>query len=445
MRLKTLMSANSGTEQASLAGGLYNAVWGLVAAVCRPALWLGRWRGRSGDWLAGKLGLQPAATDGPRCWVHACSVGEVAVALRCMDALRTARPELRFTLTTVTPEGHRLASARVGAPDALEWFPFDARGVMRRAFDRLRPEFVLLIEVELWPNHLRAAQARGIPVFVINARLAAREANRYRLAGKFMRQVFAIPHLVCAQTAEDAERFAALGARNAVVTGNLKFDPPAAAAPAPRGGRPDDLILLGASTHEGEERILLDVLASARQRFPGLRLILAPRHPQRAALIADMARREGLTVSLFSAKNEEGESDCLVVDTIGDLPGLFARATVAFMGKSLTARGGQNFLEAVEAGCPVVFGPHMENFAEAADLFLSADAVRQAGNPDELGALVAKLLDDAKDRHALSNRAGKLLGQRRGATRRSMELVLDRLADRRTFTDHEQHGNTQAQ
>jgi 3-deoxy-D-manno-octulosonic-acid transferase len=362
-----------------------------------------------------------------------------------MDALRGARPELRFTLTTVTPEGHRLASARVSAPDAVEWFPFDARGVMGRAFDRLRPEFVLLIEVELWPNHLREAQARGIPVFVINARLAAREANRYRLAGKFMRQVFAIPHLVCAQTAEDAERFAALGARNIVVTGNLKFDPPTATAAASPRERPDDLILLGASTHEGEERILLDVLASARQKFPDLRLILAPRHPQRAETIADMVRREGLSVSLRSADNEVRETDCLVVDTIGDLPGLFARATVAFMGKSLTARGGQNFLEAVEAGCPVVFGPHMENFAEAAGIFLSDDAVRQVANPGELGVVVLTLLGDAEDRRTLSSRATKLLRHHRGATRRSIDLVLGRLSDQPTFTDHRQHGNTQAQ
>jgi len=440
-----IMSANSGTERAPLVGGLYSAVWGVVAAACRPVLWLDRWRGRSGDWLAGKLGLQPAATDGPRCWIHACSVGEVAVALRCMDALRTARPELRFTLTTVTPEGHRLASARVSAPDAVEWFPFDARGVMSRAFDRLRPEFVLLIEVELWPNHLREAQARGIPVFVINARLAKREAKRYRMAGKFMRQVFAIPCLVCAQTAKDAERFAALGARNVVVAGNLKFDPPLGAAPASPRTRPDDLILLGASTHEGEERILLDVLASARQRFAGLRLILAPRHPQRAETIADMVRREGLSVSMRSVRNEVWETDCLVVDTIGDLPGLFARATVAFVGKSLTARGGQNFLEAVEAGCPVVFGPHMENFAEAAGIFLSADAVRQVASPGELGAMVARLLGDAEDRHALSSRAADLLGRHRGATRRSMDMVLGRLSDQPTFTDHRQHGNNQAQ
>jgi len=439
------MSANSGTERAPLVGGLYSAVWGVVAAACRPVLWLDRWRGRSGDWLAGKLGLQPAATDGPRCWIHACSVGEVAVALRCMDALRTARPELRFTLTTVTPEGHRLASARVSAPDAVEWFPFDARGVMGRAFDRLRPEFVLLIEVELWPNHLREAQARGIPVFVINARLAPREANRYRMAGKFMRQVFAMPSLVCAQTAEDAERFAALGARNVVVAGNLKFDPPTAAAPDSHRTRPDDLILLGASTHEGEERILLDILASARQRFPDLRLILAPRHPQRAETIADMVRREGLSVSLRSVNNKVWDTDCLVVDTIGDLPGLFARATVAFMGKSLTARGGQNFLEAVEAGCAVVFGPHMENFAEASDIFLSADAVRQVANPDDLGVAVAALLANAEDRHALSSRATELLGRHRGATRRSMDLALGRLSDRPTFTDHRQHGNKQGE
>jgi 3-deoxy-D-manno-octulosonic-acid transferase len=441
----TLMSANSGTEQASLPGGLYNAVWGLVAAVCRPAVWLDRWRGKRGGWLEGKLGLQPAAPAGPRCWIHACSVGEVAVALRCMDALRTARPELLFTLTTVTPEGHRLASAHVSAPDAVEWFPFDARGVMRRAFDRLRPEFVLLIEVELWPNHLREAQARGIPTFVVNARLTAREAGRYRLAGKFMRQVFALPRLVCAQTAEDAERFAALGARNVVAAGNLKFDPPTATAPASPRGRTHDLILLGASTHEGEERILLDVLASARQQFPDLRLILAPRHPQRAQPIADMVRRERLTVSLLSANNEEGESDCLVVDTIGDLPRIFARATVAFIGKSLTARGGQNFLEAVEAGCPVVFGPHMENFAEAADIFLLDDAVRQIANPEELGVMVARLLGDAEDRNAIANRATGLLRQHQGATRRSIDLVLGSLSGQPTFTDHQQHGNNQPQ
>lgn len=418
----TRMSASIGVE---LVQRLYDGAWNTFAAVCLPRLWLARARGHRTAKIHGKFGFYETGPAGPRCWIHACSVGETSVALRCMTELRAVRPDLQFTLTTQTPEGHALAAARLARPDDVQWFPFDTRSAVRRAFDRIRPEFVILVEVELWPNHLRAAQERDVPVFVINARLTDREQRRYRLAAVLMRRAFAVPRLVCAQTADDAARFTALGAGRVVVAGNMKFDPLPAATGSPDAAAAttlrDRTVLLGASTHEGEEEVLLDVFQATKRKQTDLVLVLAPRHPQRAAKIAAMARRRGLGVSFASAPRA---ADCVVVDTIGELPGLYAHATLAFVGKSLTARGGQNFLEAVAGGCPVIFGPHMENFTEAADLFLAEDAVTQIADARALGESVAELLAAPERRAALAAKASSLLERHRGATRRTVERIL---------------------
>ncbi|MBE2179386.1 MAG: 3-deoxy-D-manno-octulosonic acid transferase [Chthoniobacterales bacterium] len=439
------MSASTGS---SPAGIIYDAAWGAVAAVCRPALGFARLREARGSWIAAKLGIHAPAGDGPCCWIHACSVGEVAVALRCIAALRAARPGLRFVLTTVTPEGRILADRSVSPPDRVEWFPFDARSAIRRAYDAFRPEFVVLVEVELWPNHLREACERDIPVFVVNARLSGNDERNYRRAGAFIRRIFALPELVCARSMEDASRFQRLGARNVVVTGDMKLDPPprtSSGSPADSVILPDAPVLLGASTHPGEEDVLMDVFQSCRRAVPDLVLVLVPRHPARAGTIRAAASRHGFRV----ASGSETAPDCWVVDAIGHLPRLYSMATVAFVGKSLTARGGQNFVEAVEAGCPVVIGPHMDNFAGTTHAFLSANAVLQVHDAESLALAAETLLLDPGCRELLITRATAVLRNARGATQRTVQRLLDQLGARTDtssgFTVQEPHGKEHAE
>lgn len=416
------MSVSTGVDTARISQAAYSSAWTVAAALCRPVLWASRLLRLDAGRLEGKLGLHASAGKAaPTCWIHASSVGEAGIALRCMDALRRARPELRFILTSVTPEGRAFARQRVRTPDLTAWFPFDAPACVRRAYEAFAPAFVVLCEVELWPNHLREARARGIPVFVVNGRLSERDARNYRMGGRFIRNVFALPDLVCARSEEDAAHFSGLGARHVVVSGDMKFDPlPGTAAGQTASVRlPDESpVLLGASTHPGEETMLLDIFRSCRAEFPKLLLVLVPRHPARAATIRSEARRLGLT----------GDSDFVVVDAVGQLPELYQKSTVAFVGKSMTARGGQNFLEAVEAGCPVVFGPHMENFAEAAMEFVRAEAVRQAGDGDELAGCIRELLRDPELRSSLRRRASAVLQARQGATARTVRLIQEHLS-----------------
>lgn len=419
------MCAKTGSNPllARIAALLYDGVWCAAAALWAPFAACAA-RGRSGKARAReKLGYFGPRGDGEVCWIHACSVGEVGVALRLIGALRARLPRLRFALTTVTREGHALASARLAAPDRVLWFPFDSAGAMRRAYDCLDPRFVVLVEVELWPNHLRVARSREIPVFVVNARLTPQDERNYRRAGAFMRQAFAVPRTICARSPEDAQRFAALGATNTIVTGNMKYDAAPAtsaahAAPAKRASAP---VLLGASTHEGEEEILLALAQRLRRDHPGLILVLAPRHTERARSVHALALHQGHRPAYTSAP--ERGADCLVADRIGILPKLYAEATLAFVGKSLSARGGQNFLEAVEQGCPALFGPHMENFAQDARAFVEAGAAVQVSDESALESAVAALLGDAEKRSEMSAVALGLLRSKRGATQRACDTI----------------------
>lgn len=414
------MCANIGAEAARR---LYDAAWSILTAGTRIAC-------RRDTKLRERSGFYSAPQPGPRCWMHACSVGEVGVALRCIAALRAARPELLFTLTTGTPEGRALADSRLEPKDHVAWFPFDSRSAMRRAYERLRPKFVVLVEVELWPNHLREAQARDIPVFVVNGRMSRRDERAYRRAGEFMRRVFAIPRLVCAQTEEDADRFLSLGASRVVVCGNMKFDPLPGSqthAPVPLPHLAGGPVLLGASTHDGEEKFLLETALQIRRTIPALLPVIVPRHPRRAPAIKELAGRLGFRAVLCSQSDAVPAADCVVVDTVGQLPAWYAHAAVAFVGKSLTARGGQNFLEAVEAGCPVVIGPHIEHFAGASRAFVAAGAVAQEADAGSVAHRLAGILGSPEQGRMMAQKASQILRDNRGASGRTAALILDTL------------------
>ena len=366
-------------------------------------------------------------------WLHAVSVGEVNIALKLANALRALEPDLHCVLTTTTTTGFALA--RKTAPLWIEvmYTPLDYWPIMRRAFSVIRPVRIVLVEAEVWPNLAAAAHARRIPLGLVNARLSPRSERRFRWFRFFVAPTFRLLDLVCVPERRDIERWAALGVpRNRMhVTGSIKFDTDvqaqskAVAASVLDAFGPDSLVLFGGSTHRGEEEILVKVFLRLRQQFPSLRLFIAPRHVERLQEIRAQLGAMPLRVTLASEAIAEGAADvdCMLLDTTGELQRWYGIATVVFTGKSLTAHGGQNPVEPILAGKPVVFGPHMENFATLAETLVSNNAAKQVNDSDSLERAVGELLRDGESRQCLVENAHAALNEHKGGTARTAKLV----------------------
>ncbi len=369
-------------------------------------------------------------------WLHAVSVGEVNIALKLANALRTLESDLRCVLTTTTTTGFALA--RKNAPPWMEivYTPLDYWPIMRRAFSVIRPARILLIEAEVWPNLAGEAHMRQIPLVLVNARLSPRSERRYRRFRFFVAPIFRLLDLVCVPEEEDIERWAALGVLpdRIHVTGSIKFDPDVqpqsqAVATTLRDVLPavssDSLVLFGGSTHRGEEKILAGIFLRLRQQFPSLRLFIAPRHVERLQEIRADLGVFPLRVALASESRQgrDADADCILLDTTGELQRWYGIATVVFVGKSLTAHGGQNPVEPIFSGKPVVFGPHMENFAMLAKRLVSNNGAIQIADTDSLEGAVAELLRDANARKRLVQNARAILNEHQGTTARAAALV----------------------
>jgi 3-deoxy-D-manno-octulosonic-acid transferase len=345
-------------------------------------------------------------------------------------------------LTTTTTTGFALAHKT--APPWIEvmYTPLDYWPIMRRAFSVIRPARIVLVEAEVWPNLAAAARSRRIPLALVNARLSPRSERRYRRFRFFVAPTFRLLDVVCVPERRDVERWAALGVpRNRMhVTGSIKFDPEvqaqghtvAASVPAsPKldGGldafRAGPLVLFGGSTHRGEEEILVRVFLRLRGQFPSLRLFIAPRHVERLQEIRAQLGAMPLRVTLTSEALtcDAAEADCMLLDTTGELQRWYGIATVVFIGKSLTAHGGQNPVEPILAGKPVVFGPHMENFATLAKTLVSKNAAMQVNDTDSLERAVGELLRDSESRQLLVKNAHAALNEHKGGTARTAKLV----------------------
>lgn len=374
-------------------------------------------------------------------WIHAVSVGETMMALELARSLQSARPGLRVLLSTTTSTGLDVARSRISDGMELIYYPIDLPGAVRRSLEAVRPERVVLVDKDFWPNMATECYRRSIPVSIVNARLSPRSERRYRqwrgLAGPF----FAMLHRVCVQESEDIERWAGLGVRLDAIrnTGSLKFDTAAPAAPSRAiafrallekiGVTPGVPVLLGGSTFPGEETVLCRVLLALRPRFPEAFLILVPRHVERVAEIVPEVRQIGLPCLLRSeletVSRPAVRPDVLIVDTTGELRDWYAVATACFIGKSLLAVGGQNPAEPVLAGCPVLVGPHMENFEALVRQFLAANGVIQVHNEAELAGGFECLLADPARGAALTARALSVLQMHAGANRRTAGVLLE--------------------
>jgi 3-deoxy-D-manno-octulosonic-acid transferase len=379
-----------------------------------------------------------------RCWIQAVSVGEVNVALIFIAALRRKLPPLRIILTTTTSTGYTLAYERLPQEVELLYFPQDFPWSVRRAYDLIQPDFIVLMESELWPNHLWTGARRRVPIFLVNGRMSPRSARRYRRWKWLSQKVFSELMLVCAQSQEDADNFTALGvpAHRVHATGNLKYDaslPQAAVQQVdPRqllnliGVSPAQPILVAGSTHPGEEEILLDVFKELRVQFPRLFLVLVPRHVERTREVVDLAKRKQIKFVLRSEITAElaptaKPYDCLIVNTTGELKWFYEIATVIFVGKSLVGQGGQNIVEAAVSGHPVIFGPNMQNFRAIARQFIAESACVQIQNAGELRRAVQELLENAERRQVIVAAANRVIQSNVGATQRSIELIAENL------------------
>ena len=379
-------------------------------------------------------------------WLQAVSVGEMLVALKLLTALRAHEPGLPLVLSTTTTTGYALVAGRVPSDVVVLYTPIDLRGAVRRAFAAIRPSQLVIVDGGLWPNQLWTARDRTIPTALVNARLSPRSERRFRRFRRMASTLFGSLDLVCVPEESDRARWHSLGVPLDRIeqTGSIKFDdaPPTGAPSdstdtshadqpararllATLSGSPNALVLLAGSTHPGEERIVAEWYLRLRNRFADLFLVVAPRHVERAPEICADLETLGLRVALRTASPDPAApfADVLLLDTTGELRAWYALATLAFIGKSLCAVGGQNPAEAIAAGAPVFFGPHMENFGEITSQLLAARSAAQGHDASELESICARLLADAPERQRMVEAGRRCLTIHRGAALRTAERL----------------------
>lgn len=421
---------------------IYNVLFAVGYLLMLPRFLARMWR--RGGYRRGFLqrfgmysaGLEQRLRAQRPVWVHAVSVGEVFVATRLIDELRALRPELAFVLSTTTSTGYRMALDRIGGRDPVLYFPVDFPAVVRRVLRIVDPLALVLIEGELWPNLLRLAHARRIPICLVNGRISRSSYRGYRRIRTFFAEVLQCMDLCLVQTEGDRQRLLELGAPEARVrvAGSAKYD---GVAPDERDRERAQLvleaagftgcrILCGGSTWPGEEDALLRIFRKLSGDMRDLRLILVPRHAERRPQIEAEIRRHELPYVLRSELEHDRpreRADVLLVDTTGELMRLYACATVIFVGKSLTAHGGQNVIEPAAWGKAVVVGPNMENFPGIIEELVQAGAVIQVRDEQELEQNVRELLGDEGKRALHGRRAAEAVEARKGVLHESAQRV----------------------
>lgn len=403
---------------------------------------------RRGGWKDGfgeRFGLYSARlkqslTNRQVVWFHAVSVGEVNLCTQLIRAVEPHLPLHTIVVSTTTSTGMALLKERLPNHIIKVYYPIDRRKHVQRAIGLIHPSAVVLVEAEIWPNFLWSLQRRGTPHFLVNARLSERSFRGYRRFGFLFRPLFAGFTGVGAQNEGDAARLRELGCRPEAVqvVGSLKFD--SARIEERRNlsvvgilnqiGVPEDaLVVVAGSTHDGEEKILAAICQRLRTRFPKLFPILVPRHHERGAAVG--AELESLGIRFAFRKDilprtqmEPGSVDCLVVNTTGELPHFYRRADVVFVGKSLTAEGGQNPIEPAALGKAVVFGPNMQNFPEIAPAFVRAGGAIQVSDAAALETALERLLSDAALREETGRRAQAVVRENQGSIGRTAEMIL---------------------
>jgi 3-deoxy-D-manno-octulosonic-acid transferase len=390
----------------------------------------GGWKQRAG--FVPRLG----ASSSPRIWLHAVSVGEVQLARQLLAELRALRPDLEALLTSTTRAGRKLALDAQLPGTWVSAFPIDLPFCVSRALHRIRPGLLVLMETEIWPNLIRRCARQGIGVVMANGRISPRAFPRYRFFGSVLADLLGKVSRFLMQSEEDAGRIASLGAprERIEVTGNLKWDIPPIDSPAAvrqeLGLDPRSPVLVAGSTFEGEEEVVLGCWQSLRGEFPGLALVIAPRHPGRFPSVAGLLERRQVPFRRRSTGSGSAEAPVLLLDTLGELRRAYAAGTICFVGGSLVSRGGQSLMEPAAAGRPVIFGPRTENFAQAAEALIRSGAGFRIASGEELLPVARNLLARPELREAAGSKAAGVVAANRGATRRTAERIVSLLPRR---------------
>jgi len=432
---------------------LYNILFLFLFVLSSPYYF---WRMlRRGNWQAGfgeRFGeydtkFKQAITNRHALWLHAVSVGEVNICTHLIRALEPRVPNCKIVVSTTTTTGMGELKRKLPTHVSKIYYPLDRWKYVARAQSLIGPEAVILVEAEIWPNFIWRAQQQRIPLFLVNARLSERSYRGYKRLGFLFRPLFAAFTGVGAQNETDAVRLRELGCRPEAihVVGSLKFD--AAKLDERRTldvpallrqlGVPETTpLLVCGSTHAGEEAILAEIFLRLRQRFPDLFLILVPRHFERSRAAAKELEARGVKFVYRTEVNGHGkvrfgpqELQCLLVNTTGELKFFYQQATVIFVGKSLSAHGGQNPIEPGALGKAMVFGPNMENFADVVQIFLAKDAAVQAKDAAGLESALAQLLSDAPRREQLGRNALGVVRENVGGVERTVEMIIKGIKD----------------
>jgi 3-deoxy-D-manno-octulosonic-acid transferase len=436
--------------------GLYNFFFILFFCLCSPYYFLKMLR--RGNWSRGfgqRFGrygskIKQAITNRQVLWIHAVSVGEVGICTHLIKAVEMRMPNLKIVVSTTTSTGMEQLQKVLPSHIQKIYYPIDRRQYVTRAIMTIHPEVVVLVEAEIWPNFLWQTQEMRVPVFLVNARLSQRSFKGYKFFGSLFRPLFASFAGVGCQDEADCKRLEELGCRPEAihVVGNLKFDGAAKieerrVLDVPRLmrqlGIPDGArYLVAGSTHAGEEAILADIFLRLRQKFSNLYLVLVPRHFERGKEVGreltsrdiKFAYRKEMSVDTHY---KPGSIDCLLVNTTGELKFFYEHADVVFVGKSLTAEGGQNPIEPCAFGKATVFGPNMQNFEPIARAFVTNNGAVQVQNAKELEDALADLLAHPEKAAEIGRNGLNVVRGNTGSIDRTVDMIAEGLRYRAIY------------
>lgn len=414
---------------------MQRAIYNVIFTLALPLVWIRLlWRSRKSPAYRQRMGERfgrirvPDSFDPERpvVWLHAVSVGESMAAAPLVAALRAEMPDLQFVVTTMTPTGAERVHQQMGESVIHHYAPYDAPWIVNRFLAAFRPEMLILMETELWPNTIHLARRRGVKILLANGRLSEKSRRSYARIKGLTRNMLRQVHRICVQAEEDAARFRELGAESPLVTGSLKFalhgadgqSFPLAAIQAWKGDRE---LIVAASTREGEEPAVLAAWRRCLEAFPQTRLLIVPRHPERFDQVFELCAAAGFATGRRSqAESLESATRIVVGDSMGEMMEYFACADIAFVGGSLVDTGCHNVLEPTALGLPVTIGPSRFNFAAICELLENAGALRSAADGGELGDIWSELLADRESRKRMGE-AGKAVI---AANQQALELTL---------------------
>jgi 3-deoxy-D-manno-octulosonic-acid transferase len=415
----------------------YDIIYLIIAVIYFP-LFLWRRKFHSGfaerlGFITGDSGLKEPV------WIHAVSVGEVMSIRTLLEELKKIYPHKRFVISTVTPTGNKIARNIAAASDRVTYLPLDLSFIVRPVIDKIKPSVFILAETELWPNLITCLYQKRIPIIVVNARISDASFKGYLIIRVLLKNILNKIQVFCVQTLRDAERLLRLGLqKNKIqVTGNMKFD--VEVFPVLKDGADlklklgislEDKFFVAGSTHAREEELVLSTYKKLLGDFKHLKLLIAPRHPQRAAEVERLIRSKGWdairTSKIADRPHKNGDKKAvLVLDTVGELLSIYSIADIVFVGGSFVKKGGHNILEPAMLGKPVLFGPHMFNFRDIVAMFLERQAALMVKDEEELYLKIKDLLDNPHKIESLSQKAKALLEANHGASRKNAAIIKD--------------------